>query len=320
MNYIFCSKKEKIIPAVAMAYHALQRQGELLCKLISNSMGELIDEALIPEYETIYLVGYSFTDATIETLESMLRKKNKVIWLDNHTSSFDAHKKLIKRGMELDKLEAVLYKSKTVIRIVWEFFNPTITMPGSVVYLDRWEGHDRRNGAVRYFNVALMVHDDYARISSEFWEDLIYNPESAATNELVTIGRYICISEKKKDSCQLSNIYIYKMEDDSEFAFLNSIGDRYMFDVAYQLFDACVSYYYDGKEWRYRVFSKKKEFAGKYAMKHGGTKDYRLHTGSFKKNKEDNVIYWDYLDERKVSSLYEHPKYKEYESSINICF
>lgn len=316
MNYIFYSKQEEIIPVVAMAYHALQKDGGL-CKLISNRMGELIDETLIPERENVYLVGYCFTDATIASLETMIRKENKVVWLDNHGISITSHKKFMERQMHVDKLEAVLEKKKSLARIVWEYFNPTVIMPEPVFYLDRWEEYDMTTKEIKYFHTALSVREEYSQVTSGFWEELFYNPESTATKELVTIGKYISIDRKKNALRNLNRVFVYKMEDDSEFAFLNGMADKYMFDAAYRLFDGCVSYYYDGGEWKYHVFSKEKNVAGEYAMKHGGSKKYRSGIGNFKKNMEDNLIYWDFLESRKVSPLYEHPKYKAYMESLS---
>ena len=316
MNHIIYSKQEEIIPAVAMTYHALQRSGDL-CKLISNSMAEFIDEALIPENETIYLIGYCFTDATMKSLETMLRKGNNVVWLDNHSASVACHKKFVEKQINLDKLKAVPDKSKSIIRIVWDYFYPAVTMPEPVLYLDRWEEYDMSVKEARYFYTALSIWEEYNQVTSEFWEDLLFNPESPVTKELVTIGKYIFIDRKKSIMRNLSKIYIYKMEDDSEFAFLNCPGDKYIFDVAYRLFDGCVAYNYDGIEWKYQVFSKEKYVAGEYAMKHGGSKKFRSGTGSFRKNAEDNLIYWDYLESRKVSPLFENPRYKAFLNAVS---
>lgn len=317
MIYIIYSKQEDAIPAAAIVYQKISENAK--CKAISHPMNQMINFPFEKEDE-FWFIGYTFTEETQKFLVKVLQNGNKVTWLDNHRSSMDIHQQ-VRENTTICRMNSEINLTRSLILMVGEYFqykDENGHTPLFIDLLDKWEKYIMTTEATRYFHSALVVQDGYDDVSSDLWKKLCSKESSSEiTEELINIGRFISIAQKRSEIKALKDICIYKIEDDTECAFLNSTGDRYIFDVAYQMFPMCVLYHFDGTNWCYQVFSKTKNLAGRYALKHGGSKEYRSWTGNFKKSIEDNEIYWFYLNSRKVCSLYDHPKYQEFMKNLD---
>lgn len=309
MIFIVYGKQEDNIPAAAIAYWALQIVNEPI-SVVSKPMNQCLDIKYDLD-DTFYFIGYSFTSETKEFLVRLLTEGVKVIWLDTHRTSFEVHADIVNIS---NHLTAHLDASVSLTKLIWEYFHLKKESL-AVSLLDKWEQYDMTNDVVRYFHLALVVQDEYQNPMSYFWKEIFEKDEKV--NEIIEIGKFISVSQKRNEIRSLRNISIYEMENGSEYAILNSTGDRYIFDVAYKLFDACILYNYNGIEWNYQIFSRHKNLAGNYALIHGGPKNYKSWASNFRKSNEDHEIYWDYLNSHRVSSLYDHPAYQKFIETLD---
>lgn len=315
MIYVVYGKQEDSVSAAAVAYWALQVTNEPITT-ISNPMNQVLDISYDIK-DTFYFIGYGFIPSTKEFLFKLLEDGVKTIWLDNHRTSIEVHGEIMSGNFPKKKLIcSQIDVTKSTVGLIWEYFHPNENYPLSVSLIDSWERYNMNNDAVRYFHSALVVQDQYLCPESDLWREILTNEEKV--NEIATIGKYIAIHQKRNEIRNLKHISIYELENGLEAAILNSIGDKYIFDVAYKLFDACILYHYDGIEWYYQVFSRHKNLAGKYALIHGGNKDFRSWTSGFKKNNDDHAIYWDYLNAHRIGYLYDHPAYQQFIDNLEV--
>lgn len=313
MIYVVYGKQEDSVPAAAVAYWALRIVNEPIT-VVSHPMNQVLNI----EYgsgDTFYFIGYGFIPSTKEFLVKLLEDGVKVIWLDNHRSSFEVHGEIMNSNYPKKTMNSEINITKSTIELIWDYFYPNEQHPLAVSLIDDWERYNMNNNVVRYFHTALVVQDQYLCPDSDLWRELLTNDEKV--NEIVNIGKYIAIHQKRNEIRNLKHISIYELENGLKAAVLNSIGDRYVFDVAYKLFDACILYHFDGIEWYYQVFSRHKNLAGNYALIHGGNKNFRSWTSGFKKNNDDHAIYWDYLNSHRIGYLYDHPTYQQFIDSLD---
>lgn len=304
MVYMLKSMQESAIPLSALfAYYFGDNY-----KIISKKMTES-SEIDIEDDSIIYIVDYTFTTSTLKCLVSLLHQSKKIVWIDNHTSSIQSIKRLMEMNVDLSNLEAILDKKSSSIQLLWNYFYPEKNLPVGLKLISNWDNYEIDN-ETRELHYGLIVNPDYENIRSRLWVDIIEN-HSPILEYLFQVGRGVVRYQKISEINELKSIFICKLEDDTECAILNSIADKYTFDIAYNLFDICISYVYNGKTYDYNVFSRG-DRAGLYARKHGGPKKCKKHYGHFELNRNDHDIYWDFLNSNYVSSLYSHPKYKEY--------
>ena len=162
-----------------------------------NYIDSVPDASLVWPNEKVYIVDYSFTEATKRQLEAILEKTKDVVWIDHHKSStvfVENNKKFFELFDNRWCDASIVYptriidEAKSGALLVWEYFYPEVEAPTHIKYID---DYDRWIHQYKESIIFKTYMDSYNHTPWEsIWECLMYADMNNIILEGTAIKRY----------------------------------------------------------------------------------------------------------------------------------
>lgn len=230
-----------------------------------------LDLSTVEIGERVYIVDYSFTEATMHQLLWLINYGCDVIWIDHHSSSLD----LVEKYPELATLRGIISSeaSGAALTYMW-FMDCTFDKLPKYVQLvsdyDTW-AHNMTDSDAFKLGIDRYENDVFDSV----WERLdkssrIHDKDRLLRNIIVeghTIKSYI-----DRDNESYLNSYGFESEIDGVTVYaVNKSSNSWIFGDLINSYPAVVVFVFDGSRWKYSIFSSDKGAdCQKIAENHGG--------------------------------------------------
>lgn len=131
------------------------------CEVSHGSIPDIDSLARLPcvRGRTVYIMDFSFTP---EVHAEIVRRAQKVVWLDHHATSFNTHvePRFLKEGGHRYSCCSALHftvldNKKSGARLAWEHFFPNAPLPRLLAYIDDFDRNILQLPGSRSINLAL---------------------------------------------------------------------------------------------------------------------------------------------------------------------
>lgn len=225
------------------------------CEMIEVDYKDDIGIEKIGIDEKIYVVDFSFKP---ETMKSVLKKTQEIIWIDHHKTAFEYNYGIDLRGIR--------DKQYSGCELTWIFLCSEV-IPKSVILIgdrDKWAWKYGEETA--QFNMGLRMFPHKPK--DEIWEKLIHH--QADLSEVIDAGK-ICIKFRDQFCSDYIESYGFETTFENYECFANGI---YMFaseafGKKMEQYDICLSYEYLGNKWIVGLYSEEIDVSI-IAKKYGG--------------------------------------------------
>lgn len=216
--------------------------------------------------ERVYIVDYSFTEATMHQLLWLINYGCDVIWIDHHSSSLD----LVDKYPELRDLRGIrsAEASGAALTFMW-FMNCTFDNIPKYVQLvsdyDTWE-HKMPDSDAFKLGIDRYKNDVFDNV----WERL--DESSLISYNDIIIEGYTIKSYIDRDNESYLNSYGFESEIDGVTVYaVNKSSNSWIFGDLINSYPAVVVFVFNGSKWKYSIFSSDKGAdCQKIAENHGG--------------------------------------------------
>ena len=216
--------------------------------------------------ERVYIVDYSFTEATMHQLLWLINYGCDVIWIDHHSSSLD----LVDKYPELRDLRGIrsAEASGAALTFMW-FMNCTFDSIPKYVQLvsdyDTWE-HKMPDSDAFKLGIDRYKNDVFDNV----WERL--DESSLISYKDIIIEGYTIKSYIDRDNESYLNSYGFESEIDGVTVYaVNKSSNSWIFGDLINSYPAVVVFVFNGSRWKYSIFSSDKGAdCQKIAENHGG--------------------------------------------------
>lgn len=197
------------------------------------------------EYDEIYIVDYSFTNATIQHL-LRLAESSHVNWIDHHASSGTAVDVLVLDDVVMDNIRYCVDSTHSGAWLAWDYTHST-PVPEVIKLVDdhdRWVHADPRS---ELLNDAFFVSDELHDPESIEWLRLLENNSDANTLliQLVSEGRAISKYKEMLYEQHRKFAFEVKIKDFEQYSAiaLNDRGNSKCFGDLVKQYDICVLFH-----------------------------------------------------------------------------
>lgn len=155
--------------AVLYNFFFTENDNKLKENFISVNYNDSIPTAdRVEKDEAVFIVDYSFTEATVHNLYEISKKTDgKVYWYDHHKSSLEVYDKVIKDGI---CIEAIVDIDRSGAKIVYDIYGHQCGIDNYVIDLvddyDRWIHNYPES---MWFNVGSTMEDTHP--ASPIWTE-----------------------------------------------------------------------------------------------------------------------------------------------------
>lgn len=226
----------------------------------------VLDLSKVEIGERVYIVDYSFTEATMHQLLWLINYGCDVIWIDHHSSSLD----LVDKYPELRDLRGIrsAEASGAALTFMW-FMNCTFDNIPKYVQLvsdyDTW-GHKMPDSDAFKLGIDRYKNDVFDNV----WERL--DESSLISYKDIIIEGYTIKSYIDRDNESYLNSYGFESEIDGVTVYaVNKSSNSWIFGDLINSYPAVVVFVFNGSRWKYSIFSSDKGAdCQKIAENHGG--------------------------------------------------
>lgn len=216
--------------------------------------------------ERVYIVDYSFTEATMHQLLWLINYGCEVIWIDHHSSSLD----LVEKYPELATLRGIISPeaSGAALTYMW-FMDCTFDKIPKYVQLvsdyDTW-AHKMPDSDAFKLGIDRYKNDVFDNV----WERL--DESSLISYKDIIIEGYTIKSYIDRDNESYLNSYGFESEIDGVTVYaVNKSSNSWIFGDLINSYPAVVVFVFNGSRWKYSIFSSDKGAdCQKIAENHGG--------------------------------------------------
>ena len=261
--------------AAAVVYHSLEEPG-IEWEFISVNYNDSVPSAdRIKEEDDVYIVDYSFTNATLINLIEIAEKANTVTWFDHHKTSLEVIDKVKEMGICKD---CIVTTEMCGAMITYNFFIERIGY--RILYLrsmediirlvddyDRWIHADPNS---LLFNIGSSMYDTDP--TSDFWVNPLLLPVVIEKGK--TIKEY---DDKNNTKLTKNNGFLVRINGhdcivlntpDSSSKVFGEYFDKYKFGIRFS---------FNGTNYEYSIYSELEDIdcakiAQKFNPKGGGHK------------------------------------------------
>lgn len=263
-----------------LAYHLYKQRKSTLygMKFYSCSYKEL-DTSNIKENDTVYILDYSFTEATKSQLLDIYNKCNKhLIWIDHHDSSIELQKS---NDETIKSIDGIRSKQGSGVYLTYVYMNDMmkniekpmyafINIPTFILYISDYDT----------FSKALIPQSDWFKYgmdthninpTSSIWQQLMEDYDKQLLSDILEDGKLAYkYAMKELKSYYKSYGFDAKFEG-YDIKVINRRTNSSAFGEDYKKADIVMSYVYDGNLYKYSIFSSKEDIdCSKLAEKYGG--------------------------------------------------
>lgn len=225
-----------------------------------------LDLSTVEIGERVYIVDYSFTEATMHQLLWLINYGCDVIWIDHHSSSLD----LVEKYPELATLRGIISSeaSGAALTFMW-FMDCTFDKIPKYVQLvsdyDTW-AHKMADSDAFKLGIDRYENDVFDSV----WERL--DESSLISYKDIIIEGYTIKSYIDRDNESYLNSYGFESEIDGVTVYaVNKSSNSWIFGDLINSYPAVVVFVFNGSRWKYSIFSSDKGAdCQKIAENHGG--------------------------------------------------
>ncbi len=222
--------------------------------------------------ESVYIVDYSFTDATVHILRQMIEKQCNIVWIDHHTSSIQLQDKYEYEWLK--RIDGIRDESQSGAGLTYSYFH------SMECHLD-----------VDKLPKFVQLVDDYDRWVYRLGEDTTYfklGLETIEFDALDSIWRELMLSDEKVDSIIAVGAIIKQYIDKSNASYLKSYSyestisglpclvinkrtNSWIFADKIDEYPIVATFVFDGEWYHYSLYSSDKTVdCSKIAEQYGG--------------------------------------------------
>jgi len=224
---------------------------------------------LVAENELVFIVDYSFTEATKDQLDALLKKTKNIVWLDHHASSIDfvlAHPEYLDIIVN-NRLSTYACGAK----LAYQFFNPNEPIPTYIELIDdfdRWIHSYKESMSFKLY-MDSVDHDPFSTV----WNNV--NHETMI-HEMIERGEAIQTYSNMSNSKDFNRLgYESKIGiGDGKYIkciVMNKPGNSTALCDALTKYDIGVVWQFDGSVFSYSLYSTNAQIkCNKIAERRGG--------------------------------------------------
>lgn len=240
--------------AAAVIYHALDDfEKEMEWEFISVNYNDSIPTAdKVEKDDDVYIVDYSFTNATVDNLIKITEKANSVIWFDHHKSSLEVYNKI--KEMRICK-ECIVTTEMCGAMITYKYFIDRVGIKmlflkgmEDVIRLvddyDRWIHADPDS---LLFNIGSEMYDTDP--TSTFWGAPVIRQ---VIDEGQTIKKY---NDMKNTKLTKSKGFIIKINDHECIVLNTPEASSKAFGDCMDDYNFAIRFVFNGKNYEYSIYS-----------------------------------------------------------------
>lgn len=222
--------------------------------------------------ESVYIVDYSFTDATVHILRQLVDRKCNIVWIDHHTSSIKLQNKYEYEWLK--RIDGIRDESQCGAGLTYSYFHSM-------------ENHLDVDKLPRF----VQLVDDYDRWVYRLGEDTTYfklGLETIEFDALDNIWRELMLSDEKVDSIIAVGAIIKQYIDKSNASYLESYSyestisglpclvinkrtNSWIFADKIDEYPIVATFVFDGAWYHYSLYSSDKTVdCSKIAEQYGG--------------------------------------------------
>jgi hypothetical protein len=219
---------------------------------------DLVDLNAIKLGEEIIIVDFSFKP---EIMEEVLKKTNKVIWLDHHKTAFE-----YKYSREIPGIRDINYSG---CELAWMYFRTYFPMPRAVELIgdrDKWAwkfGEESRR-----FNEGIKLYKNQP--TEPIWDDLFLEEVPESYIEHICEDGRVCINFRDNFCAEYVKSFGFETEFEGHNAFalgLHSFGSE-AFGDKIKTYPLCITFEFNGRNWSIGLYSETID-VGKLAVEAG---------------------------------------------------
>lgn len=230
-----------------------------------------LDLSTVDIGERVYIVDYSFTEATIHELLWLINYGCDVIWIDHHASSLD----LVDKYPELKNLRGIRSSeaSGAALTYMWFMKCPFDTIPEYVKLVSDYDTWAHKMTDSDAFKLGI---DSYKNdVFDDVWTRLDSTSEIFDGRHFlqsVVAAGYIIKSYIDRDNESYLDSYGFESELDGVTVYaVNKSSNSWIFGDLINSYPAVVVFVFNGSKWKYSIFSSDNGAdCQKIAENHGG--------------------------------------------------
>lgn len=217
-----------------------------------NYVDSVPSASMIEKDEEVYIVDYSFTSKTKDILLDLYKKSNNITWIDHHVSSLEILEEIkntttIKSIIDIDRSGAKIAYDMN-IEECGSIYNKFISQ-----IIDLVDDHDRWIHNLEdsiYFNIGSTMYDTHPM--SKIW---ITDPK-----DIISIGKTLK-EFKDNHNRRICNIYSYECTINGHKCIVLNTPEpsSQAFVEYYNKYNFAIRYAFDGKVYRYSIYSNLKD-------------------------------------------------------------
>lgn len=230
-----------------------------------------LDLSTVEIGETVYIVDYSFTEATVHQLLWLINYGCNVIWIDHHSSSLD----LVDKYLELNELRGIRSSEASGAALTYMWFKqcPFDKIPQYVKLVsdyDTW-AHKLTDSDAFKLGIDSYKNDVFDDVWERLDSDSLRHSDFSFLDSVSSAG-YIIKSYIDKDNESYLNSYGFESEIDGVTVYaVNKSSNSWIFGDLINSYPAVVVFVFNGSKWNYSIFSSDKGAdCQKLAENHGG--------------------------------------------------
>lgn len=220
----------------------------------------------ISKDDTVYIVDYSFTEATKDILFEVANRAKEVIWIDHHVSSLP----IVDEVETYPNIKAYVKTDACGALLSWRYLHTKKKAPDVLVYVDDYDRWVLKYRESKFLNSGFYMSIALKDPSSIWWK-LLLQGDKNTFDEIVYNGEIVEQYNKINYERQyLKNAYECEFEGYKCVA-LNYSGNSNAFGDNINNYDICILWQYNGKYYTYGLYTKKAEVnCAEIAVRHGG--------------------------------------------------
>ena len=249
---------------------------------------------VINEDDEVWFVDYSFTDQFNRDYMKSLKCLN-LVWIDHHKSSVDIDDEVLKSkdGIVVDKKISGALLTYLFIMYISGIKGDKLYVPKVFKYVSDYDTFTKALNETDLFYYGMGSVDQNPILNnkiSNVWYNIITNKN--ILNDIFEKGKVILSYEKQNNKEIHMNEYSFEAElEGYKIIVLNRKGPSMMFGDQYNEYDIVCPFYFNGKNYRYSLYSGNKDIDVSVIAKkfggggHPGASGFSLDYNLFEKKK-----------------------------------
>lgn len=254
--------------AAAVVYRAYQSLDYEITKFISVNYNNSIPTAdLIDDNDTVYIVDYSFTKATVNDLVNIINKAGKVYWFDHHKTSLEVYDDILKTSI----CKAIVDIDRCGALITYDYFkkrgliskNTELAMDKVLTLVDDYDRWIHKYPESMLFNIGSQCADTDP--TSMLWVTLPqYSIEKGRT-----IKEYL---DKTNHITTKKDGYVIKINGHECIVLNTPQASSQAFGDYFEQYKFGIRYVFNGKNYTYSIYSQLEDIDCAKIAKHFNSK------------------------------------------------